>query len=234
MKTSIRNQTTLLFLGLMTAAATASATTVFTQDFDGAYTSSGFAFNSGGYNAGGSPTATANAVLSSGGNPNGSFEVAMTATTSGDGWAGQLFFNNLTLPDPNMADYTLQFDAEGSYAATLTTSIRGFSGVNQNGTSDWYINPVPTSLTKLNAANTWQTFTLGFGAIGVPTTTVAEHSLQFNLKIFQSGWGGGAKIGTPNDLYVDNVILSYTPVPEPGTFALLGLGVAALLVFRRK
>jgi len=107
MKTSIRNQTTLLFLGLMTAAATASATTVFTQDFDGAYPPSGFTFNSGGYSAGGSPNTTANVVLPSGGNPNGSFEVAMTATTSGDGWAGQLFFNNLTLPDPNMADYTL-------------------------------------------------------------------------------------------------------------------------------
>ena len=33
---------------------------------------------------------------------------------------------------------------------------------------------------------------------------------------------------------MDNVTLNVTPIPEPSTFALAGLGLAGLLIFRRR
>jgi hypothetical protein len=67
-------------------AATAPAQVIFTQDFDGGY-SGAFGMNS---YLGGSPTATANAVIASGGNPNGAWQETMTTTTWSDFYAGQL------------------------------------------------------------------------------------------------------------------------------------------------
>lgn len=234
MKTSVRNQTTLLFLGLMTAAATASAAAVFTQDFDGAYPPAGssWTFAGGGYTSG-SPSSYGWLATSAGGNPNLCFTAYETSTTSADGYAGQLQFMHLTtplLPDPNMAHYAIQFDMMANYAATITLGIKGWQSPTEGGTADINVT-VPTAQTTLTAANQWQTFVINLGQFtGLPTSP--DQSLQFNFKIFQSGFGGSSRMGIQNQEWIDN--FSLTVIPEPGTFALLGLGVAALLVFRRK
>lgn len=47
-------------------------------------------------------------------------------------------------------------------------------------------------------------------------------------------WSGEDKSGQDNGLAVDNVSFSATAVPEPATWALLGLGAAGVLALRRR
>jgi hypothetical protein len=47
-------------------------------------------------------------------------------------------------------------------------------------------------------------------------------------------WSGEDKTGQDNGLAVDNVSFSATAVPEPATWALLGLGAAGVLALRRR
>jgi len=68
-------------------AVTAPAqTTIFDENFDGGYT--GY-LGTGSY-SGGSPTATNNAVITTGGNPGGAWQETMTATTWSDYYAGMV------------------------------------------------------------------------------------------------------------------------------------------------
>lgn len=54
---------------------------------------------------------------------------------------------------------------------------------------------------------------------------------------FQNGTsnpGGNPPVPAPNFSGMPSIVLSATPVPEPTTFALAGMGAAALLIFRRR
>ena len=135
-------------LGGLTAAA---QTTVFDENFDGGYTG---AFGTSSY-SGGSPTATGNAVIASGGNPNGAWQETMTATTRSDYYTGQLQLMTVSgNTDPNPSDYVLSFDAKGSQAANIQFIIETWSGNYFGGTRlmDATVND------QLTAANTWQNF----------------------------------------------------------------------------
>jgi len=44
--------------------------------------------------------------------------------------------------------------------------------------------------------------------------------------------GGG--FNTPPNIPFTSFNIYFIPIPEPGSFALLGLGAAALLIFRRR
>jgi hypothetical protein len=63
---------------------------------------------------------------------------------------------------------------------------------------------------------------IGFGEAGGGTTGLGAFGLFGTTPT-----PAGTPIGTPTDLFV-------VSVPEPGTFALAGLGAAALLIFRRR
>ncbi len=64
-----------------------------------------------------------------------------------------------------------------------------------------------------------------FGGGPLDTTTITA----FNLEFDPAEYGGGA----PYQITYQNISL-LTPVPEPGTMALAGLGLASLLVVRRR
>ena len=44
-------------------------------------------------------------------------------------------------------------------------------------------------------------------------------------------WGSGHASGSAHDYFVDNVTLSSSPVPEPGTITLLSAGLIGLVCY---
>jgi hypothetical protein len=206
-------------LGGFVASAQAQ-TTIFNQNFDGGYSG---AFGTSQY-FGGAPTNYANSVVSSGGNPNGAWTATMTTTTWSDYYAGQLQLMTVSgNTDPNPSHYVLSFDAYGSRASNIQLGLQSWQN-NYFGGSQL----INTTLNDtLGAANTWQTFSVNLGTISGAIPTGATWQVNFQLNSWE--WGGPGNVDT---LTIDNVLL--TQIPEPGMFALAGLGAAALLIFRRK
>jgi hypothetical protein len=200
--------------------ATAPAQVIFNQNFDGGYSG---AFGISQY-FGGAPTNYGNAVIPSGGNPNGAWQEIMTATTWSDYYAGQLQLMTVSgNTDPNPSDYVLSFDAYGSQAGNIQLGLQSWQN-NYFGGSQI----INTTLNdQLASANTWQTFSVNLGTIAGVNPTGA--TWQFNFQLNSWVWGGP---GNTDTLTIDNVVL--TVIPEPTTISLVGLGVAALWFFRRK
>ena len=109
--------------------------------------------------------------------------------------------------------YTLTFDLAGSQRGdsnTLTYGIEtdGLPGLDHSVT----LGPVGSGVP--------------FGPISLiftPTAPIPGAFIQF-------GQSGGDNIG----LLMDNVALNFTPVPEPASLMLLGAGLAAIGIWRRK
>ncbi len=201
-------------------AATAQ-TTIFDENFDGGYTGS---FGTGSY-SGGNPTATGNAVLASGGNPNGCWQETMTPTTGSDFYAGQVELMTVSgNTDPNPSDYVLSFDAYGSQAGNIQFTVQTWPG-NYFGGSGPVINATVND--QLTAADTWQTFSVNLGTITGASPTGATRQLAFQLNSWL--WNGP---GNTDTLTIDNIVL--TNIPEPASLALMGLGMAGLMMIRRR
>lgn len=218
MKTRYQVAIAALMLGGFVAVAPAQV--IFNQNFDGGY---GGSFGTSQY-YGGAPSAYSNAVLPSGGNPNGAWQETMTTTTWGDYYAGQLQLMTVSgNTDPNPADYVFSFDAYGSQAANIQLGLQSWQN-NYFGGSQ-LINA--TLNNALAAANTWQTISINLGTIAGAVPTGATWQLNFQINSWE--WGGPGSVDT---LTIDNVML--TVIPEPTTVSLAGLGLAALWIFRRK
>ncbi|HEY3914308.1 MAG TPA: hypothetical protein VGN61_07465, partial [Verrucomicrobiae bacterium] len=172
-------------------------TTVFDENFDGGYTGA-ISYNSYG---GGSPSFVTNLVLATSGNPGKCFEMEMTTTTSSDYYSGQVQMSTVTPnSDSNPADYVLSFDAYGNQAATVQCLIQDWQNDYYGGNQ-----LISTSADEqLNAANTWQTFSINLGS--VTTGSPAGATWQFSFQINAWQWGGA---GVSNTLKIDNIILTH-------------------------
>ena len=176
-------------------AATTQAQVIFDENFDGGYTG---AFGTGSY-SGGSPTATSNTVLTSGGNPNGCWQETMKATTGSDSYTGQLQLMTVSgNTDTNPADYALSFDAKGSQAANIQFILQTWQNTYFGGSQTIQA----TTNDQLTAANTWQTFSVNLGRITTNSPTGATWQLEFQLNASQ--WGGP---GITDTLTIDNITL---------------------------
>jgi hypothetical protein len=184
-------------LAILPGGLTATAqTTIFDENFDGGYT--GY-FGTGSY-LGGSPTATGNAVIATGGNPNGAWRETMTTTTWSDYYAGMVQLMTVSgNTDPTPSDYVLSFDAYGSQAANIQFAIQTWP-YDYYGGSGPVINATVNDV--LTAANTWQTFSVNLGSITEATPTGATWQLIFALNSWQ--WGGP---GLTDTLTIDNIKL---------------------------
>ncbi len=182
-----------ILLGGLTATA---QTTIFDENFDGGYT--GY-FGTGSY-SGGSPTATGNAVIASGGNPNGAWRETMTTTTWSDYYAGMVQLMTVSgNTDPTPSDYVLSFDAYGSQAANIEFGIQTWP-YNYYGGSGPVIDATANDV--LAAANIWQTFSVNLGSITAAMPIGATWQLIFQLNSWQ--WGGP---GFTDTLTIDNIKL---------------------------
>jgi len=183
---------------LFVCLAASAQTTVFDENFDGGYTG---AFSISSY-SGGSPTNTSTTVLTSGGNPNGCLQIAMTTTTGGDLYAGQAQLMTVSgNADSNPWDYVLSYDAKGSQAANIQTLIQTWPN-NYFGGSGPVVNVIIND--QLTAPNTWQTFKVNLGDITAATPTGATWQLSFQLNAWQ--WGGA---GLTDTLTIDNILLTH-------------------------
>ena len=199
MKSRFQMAALAIVLGGLTA--TAQAQTIFDENFDGGYTGD---FGTGSY-SGGSPTGTGNAVLATGGNPNGCWQETMTTTTWSDYYAGQVQLMTVSgNTDPNPSDYVLSFDAKGSQAANIQFIIQTWPD-NYFGGSGPVINATVND--QLTAANTWQTFSVNLGSITAASPIGATWQLDFQLNASQ--WGGP---GFTDTLTIDNIILVHLAV----------------------
>ena len=186
---------TIVVIALL-AIKTAAQTIIFDQNFDGGYTG---AFSTGSYSGSGSPIDTSNAVLTSGGNPNGCWQESMTTTTSGDSYTGQLQLSSVSSgTDTNPNNYVLSFDAKGSQAANIQFIIQTWPKDYFGGTQA--IQATVSDL--LTNANTWQTFSVNLGSLTSSSPTDGTWQLEFQLNASQ--WGGA---GHSDTLTIDNIIL---------------------------
>jgi alpha-N-arabinofuranosidase len=190
-------------LGILLGGWAASAqTTIFDENFDGGYTGT---FGTGSY-GGGSPSSTNEAVITTGGNPNGAFQETMTTTTWSDYFTGQVQLMTVSgNSDPNPSDYVLSFDAYGSQAATIQFMI-------QTWPYDYYGGPGPvinavTTNDVLAAANTWQTFSVNLGAVTSALPIGQTWQLEFQINSWL--WGGP---GLTDTLTIDNIKLVNTTI----------------------
>ena len=185
----------LLALAVLLGWQHATAQTIFNQDFDGGYTGS---FSLSHYGSGGTGTSTTE--LTSGGNPNGCLQMAITTTGANDYYTGQAQFETVSgNTDPNPSDYVLSFDAKGSQAANIVFIIEVWQGQNFTGTQ---IIPGARVNDQLSAANTWQTFSVNLGT--VTTAAPTGGTWQLNFQITANQWGGSSITDT---LTVDNIKL---------------------------
>jgi hypothetical protein len=190
----MRYYTPLTIIALWTVTA-AAQTIIFNENFDGGYTGG---FGNSSY-SGGSPINTSNAVLTTGGNPNGCWQESMTTTTSGDAYTGQLQLDTVTKgTDTNPHNYVLSFDAKGNQAANIQLIIQTWPNNFFGGSQA--LNVTVNDL--LTNANTWQTFSVNLGSVTSLSPTDATWQLEFQLNASQ--WGGASHTDT---LTIDNLIL---------------------------
>lgn len=228
MKT-LHKKTQLLALVLLAgfAGAAQAQVSIISDNFEGQTPGANLAAWSGGNIANNTVTAQAAGV---GGSMGVEWQVDFLQSYNGYQayqWQGASITGNTS---PNLGDYTLSFDLDVVGPAALNNlqlnlqaanswsgpwGSSGSAGIPLSGTMGWQ----HVSLTLDDAIWTANGLT--------PQGSIWQ--LQFQLNGWQLAGGGPAPGET---VILDN--LSVTMAPEPVSFALAGLGAAALLVFRRR
>ncbi|MCC7350432.1 MAG: PEP-CTERM sorting domain-containing protein [Phycisphaerales bacterium] len=153
----------------------------------------------------------------------------ITATTSVKVYTEFDFYVN------SAADYGLEL-------ITWSPSARGIDAlIKSNGTLSYYTNLSNTFNPVANfsfTTNSWQHGSLVIDyATGAASLTVGSSTGNFtvadpgSISLKEFYFNANA---LQNNVYVDNIVVSTTPVPEPASLSLIGLGALGLLSRRRK
>jgi len=188
----------------LTSSAAFAQTTIFSDPFDIA---------SPNWSMIGTPTGIAGSSFAhdgSDGNPAGSYNL-IAGPVAGPDFVG--FRYQVSGLDFGLGPVTVSFDGRIPSLLSAATHVR-ING-DFNGAIMGSFNPT-----------TWTTWSKTYAlAPGFNATDTLTIDFEFGL---------GAINPTGGSWEIDNIIVKTTVVPEPSTFALAGLGAAALLIRRRK
>ncbi len=174
-----------------------------------------------------------------------SFDFAVNQTSTNPGFSQSMvitIYDKTTLTDSASARIALrfQFDSASSQSAylsafsagtgwvALTGKVFAPSVLNANNNGFTTLNQYHLSLDYSNGSNT---YSITYGAVGGSTTTLSSLG-YFRNAASGAGLKGLQFYSNDNGFALDNVVVS--AVPEPGTWALLGFGLATVVVFRRR
>lgn len=172
------------------------------------------------------------------------------AVTTGSGTAGARFavstvgFTDiqlsLDLRTSNTASryWQFQYSTDGiSFTAIGGSTVNGVSHVLTSGGGDFWNNGWSVNLTGISGVDNNSSFAFQIVSIFSPeaftqaTTPFTAYNASEAFRASNSDDRAYASSGTAR---LDMVTVSGTVIPEPTTWALGGLGIAALLIFRRR
>ncbi len=126
----------------------------------------------------------------------------------------------------NQSAYLSAFDSTQAKWVALTGKVFAPSVLNASNNGFTTLNQYHMSLNFLSGSNT---YSITYGAIGGSTTTLNSLA-YFRNATTGAGLKGAQFYANDNGYALDNVVA----VPEPGAWALLGFGLATIVVFRRR
>ncbi len=142
-----------------------------------------------------------------------SYDTVTPAATLTSGWAGVSLYSGFTDAVSPGAEDMFAGDPSASAWGTDGSIGRFYGADNALGNH--------ISLTYAYDTGAWTFSSAGFSASGIGPANYALNGLRIG-----NGNGG--------DINLDNLTVNISPVPEPASLALLGLGGLGVLLFRRR
>jgi len=158
-----------------------------------------------------------------------------TTTGVGSAYDGQLFYSDTSSANPiaNFTAFSTVFAFSSGNNAIIDPSL--VVDPNQAGGNHVF---VQLRVWNASAGNSWAT-AVGASPLPLPGTGSATLTAFGNSSVMTLTLGGDDGLGQGDPPFTPGVANNFTsfaltPVPEPSTIVLGGLGAAALLAFRRR
>ncbi len=145
------------------------------------------------------------------------------------------YFNNVSVGGPlnitTSTYFSFTLSPETGYGVNLTSLSFGARISNVTATPTTF--QIYTSADSYGTSIASGTFTKGAWSLYSPTVTSTTTALNAPLTI-RIYFLGGDGVSQTGGVRIDDLTITAQAVPEPQTFALIGLGLTGLLLFRKR